>query len=498
VLLDALEPLKILTQGGFMVDVTRTLVTPTTQHRTLSTSFTALILATTDFLSVTVSFLLVSILSGSPEWLSPTWYKFSSFVLVFLWPFIYWREGLYPGYGLTRPEKFRKYVVGAFLAGWLLLILKPFTTENFDLTYQQIILSTILSVFITFPVRVFIQRLLNKLGAWGEPVVILGAGNTGCSIATILRNHPVNGLKPVAFFDDDANKVGSRMAGIPVVGTLADAGHYAQRMKVHHAIIAIPKVSPGALSSITSGEGQVFKKVQFIPHMSGLPVHSVNTGSIDNYLTLEFHNKLRIKRNQIMKRFVDITGAVLGGLLISPLLLLLSLLIMLDSRGPIVYSQKRLGRGNKPFKVYKFRSMVKNADEVLKEHLAAHPELRREWEETHKLKDDPRVTRVGRFIRRYSLDELPQLWNVLKGDMSLVGPRPIVDAEVARYEDAFGLYCLVRPGMTGYWQVSGRSNTSYERRVELDSFYIRNWSIWLDITILMGTVGVVVYGDGAY
>jgi Undecaprenyl-phosphate galactose phosphotransferase WbaP len=171
---------------------------------------------------------------------------------------------------------------------------------------------------------------------------------------------------------------------------------------------------------------------------------------------------------------------------------------MLDSRGPIVYSQKRLGRGNKPFKVYKFRSMVKNADEVLKEHLAAYPELRREWEETHKLKDDPRVTRVGRFIRRYSLDELPQLWNVLKGDMSLVGPRPIVDAEVARYDDAFGLYCLVRPGMTGYWQVSGRSNTSYERRVELDSFYIRNWSIWLDITILMGTVGVVVYGDGAY
>jgi lipopolysaccharide/colanic/teichoic acid biosynthesis glycosyltransferase len=142
--------------------------------------------------------------------------------------------------------------------------------------------------------------------------------------------------------------------------------------------------------------------------------------------------------------------------------------------------------------------MVMNGDQVLLQYLAQHPELALEWERNQKLKDDPRVTRIGKFLRRTSLDELPQLWNVLKGEMSLVGPRPIIQEEVARYGDRFSLYTQVYPGLTGLWQVSGRNDTSYDERVRLDTYYVRNWSLWLDIYLLARTAGVVLAGRGAY
>jgi Undecaprenyl-phosphate galactose phosphotransferase WbaP len=449
-----------------------------------------------DFLAVASSFLLAEILLKPPIMFNAK--TILPLLVAFLWPFIYWREGLYPGYGISRPEKFQKYVIGALLAGWLLLVLKPFLSNEFGFTYTYLILSTALSVFLTYPSRLVMQRVLFRLGVWGEPVIIFGAGDTGKRVANILSNSPLMGLIPIAMFDDDLNKIGSRVANIPVLGSLAEAGKFAYAKGIQHAIIAIPKIDHKTLSGITNENGQIFKKVQFIPHVRSLPVHSVGVSTIDNYLALEFYNNLRLRRNQFFKRSLDILGATVGSVVISPILLFLALLIKLDSKGSVVYSQKRIGRHGKHFQVYKFRSMVHNADEVLHKYLEQHPELRAEWQATHKLKDDPRVTRVGRLLRKYSLDELPQLWNVIKGDMSLVGPRPIVDAEISKYQDAFGLYCLARPGMTGYWQVSGRSDTSYEHRVELDSFYIRNWSIWLDIIILIATIRVVGRGNGAY
>ena len=185
-------------------------------------------------------------------------------------------------------------------------------------------------------------------------------------------------------------------------------------------------------------------------------------------------------------------------MLIAPLLGLIALLIKLDSPGPVLYTHTRIGFGGKPFKVWKFRTMIKDADRVLREYLEKHPELRAEWERDHKLRHDPRITRVGKWLRKTSLDELPQLWNVLRGEMSLVGPRPIVKEEVKKYGEKFSLYTKVKPGMTGLWQVSGRNDTSYEDRVNLDAYYVQNWSVWLDIYILARTVKVVVVGKGAY
>lgn len=199
------------------------------------------------------------------------------------------------------------------------------------------------------------------------------------------------------------------------------------------------------------------------------------------------------------KRFVDILAACFFIPLTLPLGLLIAAAIRLESPGPVLFRHTRIGRGNRHFTLWKFRSMVQDGEQRLQAHLEKHPELQAEWDATHKLRYDPRVTRVGRILRRTSLDELPQFWNVLTGSMSLIGPRPIVDAEVGKYGlHGFRLYTRVRPGLTGLWQVSGRSDTSYRRRVELDSRYILEWSQRLDLKIIWKTVGVILRANGAY
>lgn len=198
-----------------------------------------------------------------------------------------------------------------------------------------------------------------------------------------------------------------------------------------------------------------------------------------------------------VKRTLDIVIATTLLLALSPLLALLALLIKRDG-GPCFFSHPRVGMHGRTFRCLKFRSMVRDADKVLNDLLASDPKARAEWEQDFKLRNDVRVTRLGRFLRRTSLDELPQLWNVLLGDMSLVGPRPVVEKELGQYGEAAGYYLRVLPGITGLWQVSGRSETSYERRVLLDVSYVKNWSLAGDLRILFRTVGVVLGGRGAY
>lgn len=197
------------------------------------------------------------------------------------------------------------------------------------------------------------------------------------------------------------------------------------------------------------------------------------------------------------KRFADVT---LGAALIvffAPLMALIALAVCLDG-GPVFYAHSRIGPDGQRFRCLKFRTMVANAEQVLKAALARDAAMRAEWESSFKLRHDPRVTRIGRVLRAFSLDELPQLFNVLRGEMSLVGPRPIVEAEIDRYGSQFAAYCACRPGITGLWQVRGRSDVSYARRVELDAQYAQTWSLWLDFQILLNTVVVVVRRDGAY
>lgn len=204
-----------------------------------------------------------------------------------------------------------------------------------------------------------------------------------------------------------------------------------------------------------------------------------------------------VPKNRVA-RVLDLSLILLAAPYIILAFLVIMILITLDSRGPVFYRQTRIGRFGRKFYVYKFRTMVQNADHILQSYLDNSPELRAEWLATHKLKKDPRVTRVGSILRKLSLDELPQLWNIIIGDMSLIGPRPIVDAEVEKYGKSFYLYIQVRPGLTGLWQVSGRNDTTYERRVELDEYYVLHRTLMLDLQILWKTVFVVLRKKGAY
>ena len=199
-----------------------------------------------------------------------------------------------------------------------------------------------------------------------------------------------------------------------------------------------------------------------------------------------------------MKRILDCMASSALLLLLSPVFATIAIAIKMTSRGPIFFGHRRFGRENRPFQMLKFRTMVADADKILANYLEEHEEERLEWQRHQKLRNDPRITRVGKWLRRYSLDELPQLLNVFVGQMSMVGPRPIMEVEILKYGNSYGLYARVLPGITGLWQVSGRNNTTYEERIDFDSYYVCNWSIWLDLYILIRTIRVVLTAEGAY
>jgi Undecaprenyl-phosphate galactose phosphotransferase WbaP len=203
-------------------------------------------------------------------------------------------------------------------------------------------------------------------------------------------------------------------------------------------------------------------------------------------------------RYRVLKRTLDVSAVLVAAPVLVPVLFALACLVMLTSPGPVFFSHRRIRQNGAFFSMWKFRTMCVNSAEVLDDYLGRHPEARAEWNKTHKLQQDPRVTPVGRFLRKYSLDELPQIWNVLTGQMSLVGPRPIVAAEVEKYKGAFTFYCRVKPGLTGLWQVSGRSRLSYDQRVALDQAYVQRWSMGRDLKILLKTIPSVLNQDGAF
>lgn len=213
---------------------------------------------------------------------------------------------------------------------------------------------------------------------------------------------------------------------------------------------------------------------------------------------LEVGLSLSTPPNEIFKRMMDIIASIILGIASLPVLLFTAIMIKLDSPGPIFYKQARVGKDGRRITIYKFRSMQENAEKVLAEYLAKNPDARREWNETQKLRADPRITRVGRWVREYSVDELPQLLNIMKGDMSMVGPRPILLDQKNLYGDGIDVYMRVRPGLTGFWQVSGRNHTSFSQRAIYDVYYVCNWSFWLDFYILFRTVWVILSRDGAY
>ncbi len=420
-----------------------------------------------------------------------------------LWPitgiFIltYGLAGLYPGIAISPVEELRRLTLTTTLM-YLLLGAAIFLFREVELYSRAAFLSAwLLSLLFVIVGRYGLRGVCARKAWWGYPVVVLGAGKTGEMVVRTLKRHPTLGLKPVALLDDDIEKHRD-IDGVPVVGQLSIAPAIAKNLKIPYAIVAMPGVAYHQLLPLIERYGQLFPHLMIIPDLFGMASLWVAAKDLGGVLGLEVRQQLFLPGPRLLKSLLDKALVVLVGLACLPLIGLISLLITIDSPGPIFYRQTRIGRNGKLFKIVKFRSMVLNADRVLEQYFERSPQMRMDWEQDQKLKADPRITRVGRFLRQTSLDEMPQLWNVLQGEMSMVGPRPIIQEERRRYGDKFELYLQVLPGITGLWQVSGRNNITYDERVNFDTYYVRNWSVWLDIYILIRTIKVVLAGDGAY
>ena len=336
-------------------------------------------------------------------------------------------------------------------------------------------------------------------------MVILGSGPAAAQTIRNLRRHPEIGLKPIAVFSDGppgkdpaTGEAITHLHEAPIVGTLNQLRQVTAAHHMPYAITSVSDLGVERCRQIVRRFSRQFSHMVIVP--PALPFSSLWLRTIDlaGTMGVESQYMLHDFRRQTLKRLLDLALVALFAPAWLTLMGVIALAIVLETGRPVLYRQTRIGRGGGEFRIFKFRSMVADADEVLRHYLDQHPELRAEWQATRKLKDDPRITRVGRFLRRTSLDELPQLFNVIRGDMSLVGPRPIVESEKNLYGKDYSYYMRTKPGMTGLWQVSGRNDLSYDERVMLDTYYARNWSVWLDIYLLSRTLFAVVFCRGSY
>ncbi len=406
--------------------------------------------------------------------------------------------GLYPGYGLDQVEELRRQTF-ALLATLTIIAVFAFALHVGGMLSRIILLGWALGLMLVAPVaRYYLKWLMRRAGLWGKPVVVLGVQEVGARVLKVLRKEWQLGLNPIGVFDNRRAPEGGELEGVPYGGTLTDAVAMAQEYGLDTAIFAMPHTRREHLAKLVNLASTSFPYVIVMPNLVGIANSAVMPRDFAGNIGLEIKYNLLFPWARRTKRILDLLLTVVGGLLISPLLIALAILVKLDSSGPVFYGHRRLGAGGKHFRCWKFRTMHTSAEQLLDEFLQGNPNLRAEWEQNFKLRNDPRVTRIGRFLRKTSLDELPQLWNVLRGEMSLVGPRPIVDAEIPKYGTVYDTYRRIRPGISGFWQVGGRSDTDYAERVRLDAYYVHNWSVWLDIVILARTLRIVILGRGAY
>lgn len=404
---------------------------------------------------------------------------------------------LYPGSPLSPPEEIRRVFQVSSIV-YLALGTMTFFGRGGSLYSRLIFLSAwALSIVLVLLFRAAVRFMFAPRPWWGHSAVVLGAGSTGRAVVKLLLRQPEIGLKPVAMLDDLPRRR-TFFGSVPILGGLDLVPQITGKRRNLYAILAMPDLPNQNVVDQLEQHEHAFSHLIVIPDVSGITTLGVAAQDLGGMLGLEIRQRLLDPGRLAIKRGIELLIILIFSPLILLLTLLIALVVKIDSRGPIFYGHERIGMGGRRFKAWKFRSMVRNANEVLEKYLQQHPELRREWERTQKLKDDPRVTRVGRFLRRTSLDELPQIWNVICGEMSLVGPRPIIEQEVPRYGKNLKLYLRVRPGLTGLWQVSGRNNLTYAERVRMDIYYVRNWSVWLDLHLLTRTAMPVMFGEGAY
>jgi len=362
-----------------------------------------------------------------------------------------------------------------------------------------LLLAWVLAFLFTFFGRFILRRVIYSLREHGyflSPAVIVGANDEGLSLAEQLLSWKTSGIHLVGFVDKKLPVGKAVFKDLYCLGRVEQLESIIRHFGVQEIILATSAISSrDKMLEIFKSYG-VASDVNV--HMSSGLYEIITTGLTVNhfaYVPLVEVNPVRLTGiDSFLKRALDYTLTIPGMIAVFPLMLLMAIAIRLDSPGPIFHRRRVMGVNGRKYDAFKFRTMYQNGDEIL----AAHPDLQADLAKNHKLKDDPRITGVGKWLRKFSLDELPQLFNVLIGDMSLVGPRMISPVEIDKYDHWDINLLTVRPGITGLWQVSGRSDVTYEERVRLDMYYIRNWSIWLDLQLLMQTIPAVVKSRGAY
>ncbi len=347
--------------------------------------------------------------------------------------------------------------------------------------------------------RYVIKRIMIAAGLWRQPVVAIGNPETIQILEQSFAAEPSLGYQIVDVIEYTSNRSSRKeQLGLNILKSLEQA---IITSGVSEVIIALPELKRAELLRLIYRVQPLVKNVAIMPDLQGLPLSNLETDFFFEQKTvmLRVRNNLLVFRNRFFKRTFDLICGSVFFLFALPIMLLIVILIKTDSPGPIIHAGRRLGKNGMKFKCYKFRTMYLNEGEILQEYLAKHPEAAEEWRQYAKLREyDPRVTPVGKWLRKFSLDEIPQIVNVLKGNMSLVGPRPYLPSEQEQMKYYQKVILETAPGITGLWQVRGRNEITFDGRLSLESWYVRNWSIWLDITLLIRTAGAVLGRRGAY
>jgi exopolysaccharide biosynthesis polyprenyl glycosylphosphotransferase len=409
----------------------------------------------------------------------------------------------YQGAGLYDTRRTRSWLdemraivngtaIGIVILVFVVFVVRPLVYSRLIFLYAGFLVIILLGV--ARVAKAVVLARMRRRGRALDRVIIVGAGETGRTVMSNLMARPELGYQVVGFVDDNPDKGRTDIGRFQALGSVDNLPRVLEERLIDEVIIALPWQAHRKIIRLVSECQRADVRPRIIPDLFQMSLSRVDVDDINGIPLIGVREVSLTGLNLAIKRAVDVAISGVALVLGMPLLLLIALAVRLDSKGPVLFRQTRVGKGDRLFQVYKFRSMVEGADAVQETLLQAEEVDGRRF----KLRDDPRITRIGRFLRRASLDELPQFYNVLRGEMSVVGPRPALPEEVARYQEWHRKRLEVVPGITGLWQVSGRSEIPFDEMVLLDVYYIENWSLGLDLRIILQTVPQILFGEGAY